>query len=578
MSKSMLNPPERKQYVVGALVKAAGKAVKPKRKYRTREQIAADKLEHDRRHGISRYKGDMFESLEREYLTKKEIPDGTNSFKQAWRRAWENKKDTFKHKGDEYSTDLNMGNTQKTLLVSPEREQYFAGAIAKLIKAGVKKGTQAYKKLDRQTKEALDKAQGITKDTPGATAKNRGAVIGKDRTAAFEKSAQNAGRIEGAVGTLGLTGLAEGVSSLFDNDEDSKVSYSIKDLPMEGAIVTKETKSGTTTYNNSAFKRAAQKAAKAGESNFSFDGDSYNVMGSLEALDRFKMQDGGEVYDQELSYVPPSSAYEQRQQAERDFQERLRKNEEQAQMRQLIRENKGMTVEQAYAEVRRKDDEARKKYDEDENRLGRAEGGLPDLTGDGKITQADVLKGRGVFNEGGSMMMPPEGMPVDTYPNIPEDEMDEALASQLPDDEMEEDYISYVMDESLDDDEQDYLAGVLQNDPRLSDILDKVITVASEFSGAGEVDGPGTGVSDSIPARLSDGEFVFTRKATDQIGADQLQTIMDDAERAYDGGYQMKAIGGYMQEDPEEQDLPLSKTDEEIRKLMMGANKMPSLR
>jgi hypothetical protein len=211
------------------------------------------------------------------------------------------------------------------------------------------------------------------------------------------------------------------------------------------------------------------------------------------------------------------------------------------------------------------------------NREAKAKGGLPDLTGDGKITQADVLKGRGVFNEGGSMMMPPEGMPVDTYPNIPEDEMDEALASQLPDDEMEDDYIGYVMDESLDDDEQDYLAGVLQNDPRLSDILDKVITVASEFSGAGEVEGPGTGVSDSIPARLSDGEFVFTRKATDQIGADQLQTMMDDAERAYDGGYQMKAIGGYMQEDPEEQDSPLSQTDEEIKKLMMGANKMPSL-
>ena len=53
--------------------------------------------------------------------------------------------------------------------------------------------------------------------------------------------------------------------------------------------------------------------------------------------------------------------------------------------------------------------------------------------------------------------------------------------------------------------------------------MDKVITTASEFSGAGEVEGPGTGVSDSIPARLSDGEFVFTKKATDQIGADNLQ-------------------------------------------------------
>ena len=152
------------------------------------------------------------------------------------------------------------------------------------------------------------------------------------------------------------------------------------------------------------------------------------------------------------------------------------------------------------------------------------------------------------------------------------------MASQLPDDDMEEDYIKYVMDESLDDEEQMYLAGVLQDDPRLSDILDKVITVASEFSGAGEVDGPGTGVSDSIPARLSDGEFVFTRKATDQIGADNLQVMMDDAERAYDGGLQREdmAIGGMAQD---EEDLSsLSKTDEEIKKLMMGANKMPSLR
>ena len=182
------------------------------------------------------------------------------------------------------------------------------------------------------------------------------------------------------------------------------------------------------------------------------------------------------------------------------------------------------------------------------------------------------------FNQGGSLMMPEEGMPVDTYDNIPPEEMEEAMASQLPDDEMEDGYLDYVIGESLDDSEQQYLAQALQNDPQLGNILDKVMTVASEFSGAGEVEGPGTGVSDSIPARLSDGEFVMTKKATDQLGADNLQVIMDDAERAYDGGYQMKAIGGYMQEDPEQQDSPLSKTDEEIKKLMMGANKMPSLR
>ena len=34
-------------------------------------------------------------------------------------------------------------------------------------------------------------------------------------------------------------------------------------------------------------------------------------------------------------------------------------------------------------------------------RVGLAKGSFPDLTGDGKVTRADVLKGRGVFKKGG---------------------------------------------------------------------------------------------------------------------------------------------------------------------------------
>tara|TARA_R110000824_G_scaffold388049_1_gene583478 strand:- start:532 stop:1398 length:867 start_codon:yes stop_codon:yes gene_type:complete len=235
-------------------------------------------------------------------------------------------------------------------------------------------------------------------------------------------------------------------------------------------------------------------------------------------------------------------------------------------------EEEEMEAIRALQEAEQKGREAFNKMSKPEDRIPKAEGGkFPDLTGDGKVTQADILKGRKVFAEG-SMMMPAEGMPVDTYDNIPPEEMDEALASQLPDNQMEDSYIDYILDESLDDSEQEYLADALQKDPRLEGILDKVMVTASEFSGAGEVEGPGTGVSDSIPARLSDGEFVFTRKATDQLGADNLQVMMDDAERAYDGGYQMKAEGGMM----EDKD-PMSQTQEEIEKLMMGANRMPSL-
>ena len=186
------------------------------------------------------------------------------------------------------------------------------------------------------------------------------------------------------------------------------------------------------------------------------------------------------------------------------------------------------------------------------------------------------LFGKGLA-EGGSLMVPDEGMPVDTYPNIPPEEMDEAMASQLPDEQMEDNYIDFIMDQSISEEDQDYLAEKLEQDSRLSDILDSIIVTASEFSGSGEVEGPGSGVSDSIPARLSDGEFVITKKATDQIGADNLQRMMDDAERAYDGGYQRKAVGGYMYDQDSSEVTSPSSIDEEIKKAMMRSNKIPSL-
>jgi hypothetical protein len=181
----------------------------------------------------------------------------------------------------------------------------------------------------------------------------------------------------------------------------------------------------------------------------------------------------------------------------------------------------------------------------------------------------------------GSMLMPPEmgmedEMPEDTYDNIPEDEKAAVEASQLPDSEMEEDYTGYVLGQSLDTEEQEYLMGILETDERLSGIFDKVMDVAGEFSGEGSVEGPGTGTSDSIPARLSDGEFVFTKKATDQMGADQLQTMMDEAEKAYDGGYMKKAFGGLTSEDDIEMDSYDS--EEEVKKQMIAANQMPSIR
>ena len=179
--------------------------------------------------------------------------------------------------------------------------------------------------------------------------------------------------------------------------------------------------------------------------------------------------------------------------------------------------------------------------------------------------------------DGGSMLVPPE-MPVDTY--TPEEQAN-AEATQLPDSEMEDKYMDFMLDESLGEEEQDYLMSALESDPKLSEIFDKVIMTASEFSGSGEVEGPGTGVSDSIPARLSDGEFVITRKATDEIGADNLQMMMDQAEREadYGGGMLRKAVGGLL-EDPMQSEKVIGQqeiTDKEINKSMLSANRMPSL-
>ena len=211
------------------------------------------------------------------------------------------------------------------------------------------------------------------------------------------------------------------------------------------------------------------------------------------------------------------------------------------------------------------------------------------------IIKKKLLEDRDQNQEGGEMAMPPELMeqdvPVDTYPNMTPEEEAMPIAS---DEQMQEDYVDYVTAEVLTQDEQDYLNTALDNDPQLEGILDKVVTYAAEFTGEGEVEGPGTGISDSIPARLSDGEFVITEKATNEIGADNLQTMMDEAERAADGGKVAYALGGAVENPmlggavkPLTPETPLAdekvsmygnlRQQEEMKKQMMYANRMPSI-
>ena len=142
------------------------------------------------------------------------------------------------------------------------------------------------------------------------------------------------------------------------------------------------------------------------------------------------------------------------------------------------------------------------------------------------------------YEEGGSI--DDQMMMVMTAPKQTEMESEMPMES---DDNMEDGYTKFIMEEALSEDEEDMLMSKLEQDEELAMLFDKVIDVAQEFAGSGPVEGPGSGVSDSIPARLSDGEFVFTAKAVEEIGADELMRMMKDAEmkaderqQAYDGG------------------------------------------
>jgi hypothetical protein len=209
---------------------------------------------------------------------------------------------------------------------------------------------------------------------------------------------------------------------------------------------------------------------------------------------------------------------------------------------------------------------------------------LQELDAEQEKEQARMPKAEG--GQMNSLFIPPEmemesAVPEDTYSNIPEDEMDDVMAAQKPDGVVEEDYVSYVMSEVLSEEEVDYVNSMLEADDKFSQIFDKLILSAAEFQGSGEVEGPGDGTSDDIPARLSDGEFVFTKKATDQLGAETLQSMMDDAERAYDGGLMKKAEGGLMY-DPiamgnSLNQTPSAQTELDVQRQMLRANRMPSL-
>ena len=100
--------------------------------------------------------------------------------------------------------------------------------------------------------------------------------------------------------------------------------------------------------------------------------------------------------------------------------------------------------------------------------------------------------------------------------------------------------LGFIGDKSynLDDDEErkQYFDDLKRKQERRDEVgIDPVGIMAAA---GGEVNGPGTGTSDSVPARLSDGEFVLTAKAVRgagggdrDIGAARMYEMMSELER-----------------------------------------------
>ena len=187
--------------------------------------------------------------------------------------------------------------------------------------------------------------------------------------------------------------------------------------------------------------------------------------------------------------------------------------------------------------------------------------------------QMENLYGRDMYQEGG-----PINEQMDMMLNVRE-ELPMEETPMEPDNVMENNYTDFIIEQALTEEEEDMLVNKLEQDNELQMLFDKVFDVAQEFAGSGPVEGPGSGVSDSIPARLSDGEFVFTAKATKVIGADNLQQMMEDAEAQADGNRQSRRMGGtnrVFEEQPRVdrfgKPMDVDLTREEVNKNMMSVN------
>ena len=92
-------------------------------------------------------------------------------------------------------------------------------------------------------------------------------------------------------------------------------------------------------------------------------------------------------------------------------------------------------------------------------------------------------------------------------------------------------FVDWITEMALSTEELRYYYSILNEDPILSLMVDRVIFDRAKFRGGGLVVGyDKRGKADEIPADLERGAFVITAKAVKEIGVDKLYKMLNEAD------------------------------------------------
>ena len=154
---------------------------------------------------------------------KAETPEQAEKAKQQGQRLLDTFDESVLRKAyqriDAERDDMAMGGS---LMVAPEREMYGKGKLVKKLVGALK---DTGKKVDANLEKKLYEKAGITENTPGVIATQRGAIVGLDKVKAFGDIKTQKGAIYTApVAMIAGSGIAD-IFDAFDGNKAAMIAY-----------------------------------------------------------------------------------------------------------------------------------------------------------------------------------------------------------------------------------------------------------------------------------------------------------------------------------------------------------------